>query len=363
MSMPAKSAAVVVGVVVCLIFLLVPLLDIQPRGVKVTGAGEAPCHRDMVALQGRLVSVMEALQASQQANSNINARSADAPAIAPATAAVTAPQSLPAGGKCDDHLSATVDCATGRPRRFAVTPCRKAFTVAELLPDFMAHQVEWNLFGKTHAFYSVLTGFPADAEVTDAATAQFYATGKADIEKTAKELATHWPGYKMEGDVLDFGCGLGRLGIALAQLPDVRRVACVEQSTFHVLKTKHFTRNLTRVGNFMPMVSGPDLLMALEQDPQLPKCFDFINSVIVLQHMIMPLMVTYMEQLCDVLRPDGRMYLQVPLLTPFPKVCTPSEREASQHAGGMQMHYIPADMISELFEWRGCDVDVVDRHA
>merc|ERR1712216_835918 len=57
-------------------------------------------------------------------------------------------------------------------------------------------------------------------------------------------------------------------------------------------------------------ISTPDLIGAVRG-----KQFDFVHTVIVLQHMVSPLQVAYVEQLCDVLKPGGQGYLQIPTRT------------------------------------------------
>ena len=70
-------------------------------------------------------------------------------------------------------------------------------------------------------------------------------------------------GWELQGDVLDFGCGVGRLGIAFAQRAGVKSVTCVDQSVHHLMKSESLTRDMPRHAVFNMIVSGPDLLMLL----------------------------------------------------------------------------------------------------
>lgn len=184
--------------------------------------------------------------------------------------------------------------------------------------------------------------------------------GQEDIKELVSDLSRRFVGWYLRGSVMDFGCGLGRLGIALAQQPGVEVVVCVDQSVYHGLKTAKFTSGMPIVSSFYPIVSGPDLLMSLYQDKKIPKCYDLVNSIIVLQHMITPLQGVYLEQFCDILRPGGIARLQIPWKTPRDPGCSKNMREHYRELGGMQMHYIDESSIIEIMSRRGCDVSVID---
>lgn len=262
--------------------------------------------------------------------------------------------------RCDPHVSAIVDCLTLAPRQFQLPLCQRAFTIPDLFADFSAHQVEWSLLGKTKAFWSVITHLPEDDEqVTQEMMKDFYESGVTDIRKMVEDIARVYPKWNLQGDVLDFGCGLGRLGIALAQTEGISSVSCVDQSVFHLIKTHRFTERMRKRADFHVVVSGPDLLMAL-QNSQVPKCYDFVNSLIVLQHMITPLQAVYLEQLCDVLKPNGKMRIQIPSQSPLQPACDPKLREAYRDLGGLQMHHIDENSVGRILSARGCDVKIED---
>ena len=215
--------------------------------------------------------------------------------------------------------------------------------------------------GKTKAFWSVLVGLPQDDTlITQEMTKDFFESGRSEIQGVIRDVSSRIPGWKLRGDVLDFGCGLGRLGVSLAQISGVDAVTCVDQSVFHMIKTEEFTAKIKKSAAFFPIVSGPDMLMALHQDYRVPKCYDFVNSLIVLQHMITPLQVVYLEQFCDVLKPGGIARFQIPSHTPMDPACDDSSREEYRRSGGMQMHYIDESSVSHAMERRGCTVSIVN---
>ena len=261
---------------------------------------------------------------------------------------------------CGRHVSALVQNSLNAPREFTVPICNASFTIPELFKDFSAHQVEWSVMGKTRAFWSVLTGMPQDDNlVNQDMTAEFYESGRRDVAAAISQTQSVYPDWVPRGKALDFGCGLGRLGIALAQTPGFQSVTCVDQSVFHMSKLATFTQNFTKSAMFFPIVSGPDMLMALWQAPAVPLCYDFINSLIVMQHMISPLQAVYIEQLCDVLKPKGVARLHIPSYTPMKPACTEELRELYRTEGGMQMHFLDESSVREILSRRGCDSNVV----
>lgn len=278
------------------------------------------------------------------------------------TSFIPVPEGIPPRKiRCDPHLTAVIDCFSFGQRRFYVPICNQSFTVSSLHDDFSAHQVEWSLMGKTKAFWSVLVDLPQDDnQVTQVMRKGFYARGELDIKEVISQTRQQYPNWNLEGDVLDFGCGLGRLSAAIAQHDGVRSVACVDQSIYHLAKAKKFTADLSMKGEFNTVVSGPDLLMALQQGQRFPKCFDFINSLIAFQHMITPLQAVYLEQLCDILKPDGIMRVQLPSKTALKPACDDQLRESYKVMGGMQMHYIDEGSVRTILTKRGCDVIIED---
>lgn len=154
--------------------------------------------------------------------------------------------------------------------------------------------------------------------------------------------------------VLDFGCGLGRLSFAFAAVPEVGYVACVDHSIHHlrIADKEYKRRQQPGWGTVETVLSSPDLLAAVAG-----RRFDFVYSLIVLQHMLPQLQQVYLEQFCDVLKPGGRALLQIPTLLPQPGNC---DIEGSIQQGGLQMHFTSVECFGPMFNERGCHVHVED---
>jgi SAM-dependent methyltransferase len=332
-----------------------PLLEEQLDGrVQTTGAVvdvPVPSTMDGVAQPRRKAFAQLAAEITESNDTS-------APTPAPPTAA-------PMGAACSPHVTGLYDCKSKELRQYFVPDCQRWYTIPQMYNDFAAHQVEWNMMGKTQAFWSVLTGMPMDdSNVTLDMKRGFYASGHSHVREVIADVSREFSGWTLSGNVLDFGCGLGRLAAAFATLDDVRAVACVDQSTYHLEKATDEVEGL-RVelglkGRFRTLVSNPDLLGSIRGAPKLPQCYDLVHSVIVLQHMVPPLQVMYMEQMCDALAPGGKLWLQIPYKSKFSLACDEESFHKLRLQGGMQMHAMSLKHAGRILERRGCSVKVID---
>lgn len=161
----------------------------------------------------------------------------------------------------------------------------------------------------------------------------------------------------LEGkNVIDFGCGVGRLAHDFAKRG--ANVACVDQSVFHLrlAKEQMSEQGLSseQAARVTFLCNTPDLIATVGG-----RRFDVVHSVIVLQHAVAPLQAALMQQMCDLLQVGGVGWLQVPHTVPtaYRRSC---DLEASMKEGGMQVHATPMNDIRALFLSRGCTAMVVD---
>ena len=113
---------------------------------------------------------------------------------------------------------------------------------------------------------------------------------------------------------------------------------------------KEWKKRRTR-GEVDFVVSSPDLLANV-----ITRRFDFVHSVLVLQHMVPALQIIYLEQLCDVLDVNGTGWVQIPHMTDDDGC----DLDKSIATGGLQMHHTPMHLIQKAFHGRGCAVKVKD---
>jgi SAM-dependent methyltransferase len=160
-------------------------------------------------------------------------------------------------------------------------------------------QQSWNAFGEEDPLWAILTipdrrGGRWDLD-------EFFATGREEVGEVLGELADHGVSIKRQR-ALDFGCGVGRLTQALAGHFD--SVDGVDVAASMIAGAQRLNMNPERVR--FHHNGAPDLRMFDDHS------FDFVLSLIVLQHMEPGLMVGYMREFLRVLRPGGIAFFNVP---------------------------------------------------
>ena len=126
---------------------------------------------------------------------------------------------------------------------------------------------------------------------------EFYASGRVEIDQVLASVKPWLP--KTRDIALDFGCGIGRLTVALAD--HFKAVVGVDISSEMVLRAK------PKVGvTYMQRSSLEDL----------GGRFDFIYSNITLQHMPADIQAGYIVQFVRLLSNDGLAVFEVPEWVP-----------------------------------------------
>lgn len=282
----------------------------------------------------------------------------------------------------------------GTPRIYRFKGCNRNFTLADLQTPFAAHQVEWCAMGKAHAWWSVDTQFPKTRDISPELMQRFYDSGVNHVREVKQALAQAKLLLEITGDaaglpslelfaqgkapqldpqrvrvpsankplrVLDFGCGLGRLAAAFARDADFRDVFCVDQSVWHLWTARKALQTIlqpSEMNKIRFIVSTPDLISSVTGVAAYgTEPIDLVHSVIVMQHMITPLQYSYLEQMCDLLRVGGAMWVQVVTQRPGSNayVCDDASVMKSIERGGMQMHVVTIEAAEERLRNRGCN--------
>jgi SAM-dependent methyltransferase len=161
----------------------------------------------------------------------------------------------------------------------------------------------WEVLGETDPMFGVLS----DPTKIDGRwdVDEFFGTGREHVDHLFRVLHDHGVVVPRRGDCLDFGCGLGRLTIPLAQRFD--RTVGVDVAPSMI----EGARKNVRPGDRCEFVTNkhPDLR-------QFPNgAFDFVHSCLVLQHIPPAVAISYIGEFLRVTRSGGLVVFQVPAET------------------------------------------------
>ncbi|GHH48741.1 methyltransferase domain-containing protein [Lentzea cavernae] len=160
----------------------------------------------------------------------------------------------------------------------------------------------WEHLGSTDPYWAVLT---EREHAGGDARALFFESGRHEVQSVADFLARHG---KSIGDVaVDFGCGVGRLSIALAE-------RCKEVSGVDVAASMlEEARANNPHGDRVRFIHNDASTLPFEDDT-----VDFVLSLITLQHIPPRLSLRYLLEMIRIVRPGGHLVFQLPSHLPMP---------------------------------------------
>lgn len=134
---------------------------------------------------------------------------------------------------------------------------------------------QWDEFGKNEPYYGVLTEDKfRTINLTDDRKEEFFRSGYQYVDRVLQTIREHIdPNYTIK-IALDFGCGVGRVVVPLAELAEHVIGVDVSDSMLSEAKKNCEARSIRNVG----FVKSDDKLSLLDGK------FDFIHSFIVFQH-------------------------------------------------------------------------------
>ncbi|GAC1441506.1 MAG: hypothetical protein NVSMB51_21670 [Solirubrobacteraceae bacterium] len=160
-------------------------------------------------------------------------------------------------------------------------------------------QDHWEAFGRTDPLWAILTD--PDKRGNGWELEEFLATGRQEIAQAMAMLERDEVRFERRR-ALDFGCGVGRLTQALAE--HFEQCDGVDIARSMVERARQLNRFGERVAYHLN--EAADLSLFADAS------FDFVLSLIVLQHMEPRYMEDYLLEFMRVLRPGGVALLQIP---------------------------------------------------
>jgi 2-polyprenyl-3-methyl-5-hydroxy-6-metoxy-1,4-benzoquinol methylase len=160
-------------------------------------------------------------------------------------------------------------------------------------------QRHWNRLAQSDPMWAVLTEF--DSKGIAGGVEEFFATGRAEIEDVMRELdglGAHVP----RGSALDFGCGVGRVTIALAD--HFEEVHGIDIAPSMIELANHHRGERGRVVYHLNTSQG----LQLFED----ELFDLVYSARTLQHIDPRYTKTYLREFLRILKPGGFLVFQLP---------------------------------------------------
>ena len=222
-------------------------------------------------------------------------------------------------------------------------PVQVDCTPAELRAMFDRIAANWRSLGASEPYWSVLTNPIYLNDRFEAHAEEFFAHGRHDVARFLAALRRSGFAATAFDCVLDFGCGVGRLSIALA--PFAQRVTGVDVSAPHLAEAAR-TMAMHGIDNVaLVRIDTPDQIDALGD-------FDLIVSRLVLQHNPPPVMAALYEKLLARLRPGGFAIVQMPTFIADYRFDVAEYLESENHL--MEMNALPQHEVFRIIAVQGC---------
>lgn len=214
-------------------------------------------------------------------------------------------------------------------------------------------QNHWNQLGKDDPFWAVLTDPAKQGGRWD--PAEFFQTGIDEIAEVFKDVARLNASIQLT-KALDFGCGVGRLCQALAL--HFSEVHGVDISPSMIEHANRFNQHGNKCHYHLNV--RPDLILFPDHE------FDFVYSVIALQHIETQYQREYLAEFFRVLKPNGiavfqiisargwRRFLPAAAVTAYRKMVHGDKAFIS-------MHGVPESEVDQLLKQGGMETLSVRR--
>ena len=211
----------------------------------------------------------------------------------------------------------------------------------------MVHHIatEWRQYGKDAPHWSVLTGDEFKPEQISDNIEKFYATGRDHVQDMLNPISRSGFDISRFNRVMDFGCGVGRLTLALAPIAD--RIIGVDISPPHLALAKDRATHIEDINVEFVSINEVDDILSLGK-------FNLIISFIALQHNPPPVISKILSNLLSSLANGGFAIIQVPTYIAGYKFKTQSYLD--NPLPGIGANPLPQHVIFDVISNGGCDV-------
>jgi SAM-dependent methyltransferase len=218
-------------------------------------------------------------------------------------------------------------------------------TPEQLYAMLLRIRTAWQSFGETEPHWSVITHEPYLSKNIEKNLDALYASGVAEVDQALAFLSRNHIDLSNARRALDYGCGVGRLTVALARR--FPAVLGIDVSEKHIdLARRYAADHQVKNVDFMRITD-------LEQLNSVTHV-DFILSIIVLQHNPPPIIAVVLRKLLNALNPGGCALFQVPTY------CRGYRFSCADYLSGpspqMEMNAIPQRAIYAIARDCGCDL-------
>ena len=198
----------------------------------------------------------------------------------------------------------------------------------------------WSNYGKNETYWSVLTADMFLKKNLAKNIDGFYDTGKEtfkQIENTLKRCG-EWENLSRL-DCLEYGCGVGRVTMRLADI--FQNVTGIDISPGHLQLARERVESKGIKNIKLQKINSLDEL------ENLPK-YDFIFTVIVLQHNPPPVIAIIIDRFFKSLKNDGIVIFQVPTQIKNYSFSADGYFENINKYDSMEMHMLPQNTILRI---------------
>ena len=204
-------------------------------------------------------------------------------------------------------------------------------------------RTEWSKLGETEPYWSVLSSDEFRGTPDEAVRDNFYLTGAHELARIHATLGRCGLSLSQFEQGFEFGCGLGRTTLALAEVLPAIAACDISAPHLAVAEAEAEARQ----------VSGITFIQADDQTFGMTDPFDFWYSRIVLQHNPPPIMDAILERMFDQLSPGGVALFQAPAYAVDYRFDEDEYLATAAERSGIEMHCIPQPRVFELADKAG----------